>query len=238
MLKIDCRDLSWKALNASVRDAVNNGETEFELFNVNGHRYIGDGIDKSIHIDIRGIPGNDLGAFMNGPYIKVFNNAQDGVGNTMNGGKVVINGDAGDVIGYGMRGGKVFIKGNVGYRTGIHMKAYKDKIPAIVIGGTAGDFLGEYMAGGIIVLLRLTNDWLGDYIGTGMHGGVMYIRGEISEKLLGKEVGIAGLDENDKKLLDNLLKEFISEFSIEIPDTPFVKLYPKSSRPYGKIYAP
>mgnify|MGYP002508363490 CR=1 FL=1 len=44
---------------------------------------------------------------------------------------------------------------NAGYRAGIHMKAYKDKVPVMVIGGTAGSFLGEYQAGGVIVVLGL-----------------------------------------------------------------------------------
>jgi len=62
------------------------------------------------------------------------------------------------------------------------MKEYQDKRPVIVIGGFAQDFLGEYMAGGVLVVLGLTLD--GDavhnarFVGTGMHGGKLYIRGK------------------------------------------------------------
>ncbi len=218
---------------------------------MNGQRYIGAGIDrKDITITINGTPGNDLAVFMNGPTIIVNDNAQDGVGNTMNDGKIIIHGDAGDVLGYGMRGGKLFVKGNVGYRVGIHMKGYKNQIPVIIIGGTAGDFLGEYMAGGILILLCLkgglqkvgdfSEQIAGDYLGTGMHGGVMYIRGEVDPYRCGAEVGIAEPDAEDKDILGRYLKEFCKDFGLnfnEIIKERFIKLYPKSLRPYGRLYA-
>ena len=47
-----------------------------------------------------GIPGNDLGAFMNGPRITVHGNAQDGCGNTMNEGELVIMGGLGILSAY------------------------------------------------------------------------------------------------------------------------------------------
>lgn len=104
------------------------------------------------------MPGNALGAYLNGAEITVSGNAQDAVGDTMNEGKIVVHGQIGDAAGYAMRGGRIYIKGNAGYRAGIHMKAYKDKKPIMVIGGRAGSFLGEYQAGGIIIVLGLNID--------------------------------------------------------------------------------
>ena len=78
-----------------------------------------------------------------------------------------------------MRGGKILVRGNVGYRCGIHMKAYGENKPAIVIGGRAGSFLGEYQAGGTLVVLGLHTDGrpiVGNFCGTGMHGGEIYLR--------------------------------------------------------------
>ena len=130
-------------------------------------------------------PGNDLGAFMSGPKMVIHGNAQDASGNTMNEGQIIIHGHAGDLTGHSMRGGKIFVKDYVGYRVGIHMKEYKHKIPQIVIGETAGDFLAEYMAGGVIVILGLNlkegEKCKARFVGTGMHGGVIYERGEILE---------------------------------------------------------
>jgi len=244
MMTIEAKGVYYRQLNEKIREAVASGETEVVVNNVNGQRYIGDGVRGKATITVNGVPGNDLAAFMDGPTLVINGNAQDGVANTMNEGKVVVMGNAGDVLGYGMRGGKLFVKGDVGYRVGIHMKGYKANIPVVIAGGTAGDFFGEYMAGGILVLLGLGRDkdtpLVGDYCGTGMHGGVMYIRGEVDPTRCGAEVGIEELSEEDTKTLEGYLKEYCEDTGHDlgkIMKEKFVKLYPKSSRPYGRLYA-
>lgn len=244
MTTIDATGVYYRQLNERMKELISNGETEIEVLNVNGQRYIGDGITGRATITINGVPGNDLAAFMNGPNIIVKNNAQDGIGNTMNEGKVIVHGHAGDVLGYGMRGGKLFIKGDVGYRVGIHMKGYMNKKPVIVIGGTAGNFLGEYMAGGYLILLGIEKNGntpiAGDYLGTGMHGGVMYIRGEIDLYQCGAEVGITDLNKEDKRFLSDIIREYCNDLNFDydkVISGDFVKIYPKSSRPYGRLYA-
>ncbi|MBM7855366.1 glutamate synthase domain-containing protein 3 [Desulfohalotomaculum tongense] len=243
-MRIDARGMYYRDLNKMIHQAVKNGETEIVLDNVNGQRYIGTGINEKVRITVNGVPGNDLAAFMNGPEITVYANAQDGIGNTMNDGTVVVHGGAGDVLGYAMRGGKIFIKGNVGYRVGIHMKEYQDRVPAIVVGGTAGDFFGEYMAGGILVVLGLNrkpgDPLTGDYLGTGMHGGIIYLRGEVERYKLGKEVEVFELNEEDEKKLQPFLEEYCAHFGFELEEVlsvPFCKLLPVSKRPYGRLYA-
>ncbi len=243
-MRIDAKGIYYRELNQIVRDAIAGGEKELILDNVNGQRYIGDGIDDEVTIVINGVPGNDLGAFMNGPTVIVNDSGQDAVGNTMNRGKIVIHGHAGDVLGYSMRGGKMFIQGDVGYRVGIHMKSYRKQVPVIVAGGKAGDFFGEYMAGGILILLGLNagngEALVGDYLGTGMHGGVIYIRGEVKKLQLGAEVGEVEIDEEDLKLLQEHLGEFCNDFGLELDEImskKFIKLVPISSRPYGNLYA-
>lgn len=245
MLVIDAAGVYYKDLNKQIRETVKAGEKVFELKNVNGQRYIGDGVCEEIEINIHGIPGQDLGAFMNGPKINVFADAQDGVANTMSGGKIVIHGSAGDVCGYGMRGGKLFIKEDAGYRVGIHMKDYLEKKPYIVIGGKVGDFFGEYMAGGILVALgifsrKAKSPICGDFIGTGLHGGKIYVRGDIDPYLCGKECGIETISAKDDETLFNLLKEFSADFSVDfdkIVSEKFTMLWPKTKRPYGNLYA-
>jgi glutamate synthase domain-containing protein 3 len=241
---IDAQGMYYRDLNKMIRTAIEEGETEFELININGQRYIGDGVEAKVKIAIYGTPGNDLATFMNGPTIEVFANGQDGIGNTMNSGEIIIHGMVGDVIGYGMRGGKIFIKGDVGYRVGIHMKEYKKTIPLIVAGGCAGDFFGEYMAGGTMILLGLGSSKdkpiTGDYLGTGMHGGVIYLRGTVEEHQLGAEVAVLEPDEKDLKLVAKHVSEWCSHFGYnpdEIMSEPFIKLKPVSSRPYGNLYA-
>jgi glutamate synthase domain-containing protein 3 len=244
-MEINAQGIYYKDLNDMIRKAVGSGEENFILRNVNGQRYIADGISKKISMEVYGVPGQDLGAFMKGPRVVVHGNAQDGVGNTMDVGKIVVEGMAGDVVGYGMRGGRIHIKSDVGYRVGIHMKAYQDKIPVIVIGGKAGDFLGEYMAGGVIILLGMFSQdaakpIAGIFMGTGMHGGVIYVRGEVDPHQLGFGLIPKELDGEDQKSLKMYLKEYCEDLDIDLRkvfSVPFKKVVPFSHRPYGNIYA-
>jgi glutamate synthase domain-containing protein 3 len=192
-----------------------------------------------LEININGTPGNDLAAFMDGPVIEVRGNAQDGVGNTMNGGKVIVHGRAGDIVGHSMRGGEIYIRDDVGYRCGIHMKEYLEKRPIIVVGGTAQDYLGEYMAGGVLMVLGLTLEGnlvhKARFIGTGMHGGVIYLRGKA--KNLGKEVGIVPMNEKDRDEVRSIVNSFRKHFRTEdLSTSDFIKLVPLSQRPYGRLY--
>src|SRR3990172_163230 len=94
---IDAQGLDTRHLNQAVRKSVNNGHREIELLNVTGQRYIAAGLQGDLQIDIHGTPGNDIGAFMDGPTIRVHGNAQDGCGNTMNSGEIVVHGDVCDI---------------------------------------------------------------------------------------------------------------------------------------------
>jgi glutamate synthase domain-containing protein 3 len=244
IIKIDAAGVYYRELNTALREAASNGARRIELHNVHGQRYIGTDLNKAVEIEIFGTPGNDLGAFMDGPRITVRGNAQDGCGNTMNEGEIVVHGHAGDITGLSARGGRIFIREDVGYRAGIHMKEYQGKKPVLVIGGTAQDFPGEYMAGGILILLGL-NLGEGEYhkakfIGTGMHGGAIYLRGNIEDYQLGKEVGVAELEEADYQVLRQYVGEYAAHFGYEtkaILGHKFLKLFPRWLRPYGRLYA-
>jgi glutamate synthase domain-containing protein 3 len=244
IVNIDATGLHYRELNAHLRELVAAGARKIEMHNVFGQRYIGTSLNQPVEIMVCGTPGNDLGAFMNGPRITVFGNAQDGCGNTMNDGQIVVHGHAGDVLGLSARGGKIFVRDSVGYRVGIHMKEYGQQRPVVVIGDTAQDFLGEYMAGGILAVLGLTLS-KGErhktrFIGTGMHGGVIYLRGQVEDYQLGKEVGVAKPDERDQTVLHELISEFAAQFgkdANEISAQEFIKLIPRHLRPYGRLYA-
>ncbi len=237
---VDASSLYYKDLNKILR-CLGNPEKAVHLQNVFGQRYIGTDLDRTVEIHIHGTPGNDLAAFMDGPTIYVHGNAQDGVGNTMNGGKVIVYGRAGDIVGHSMRGGEIYIRDDVGYRCGIHMKEYMEKRPTLVVGGTAQDYLGEYMAGGVLVVLGLT---LGEdlvhrarFIGTGMHEGVIYLRGKA--RSLGKEVNAVPMNEEDCNRVQSIVDSYQKYFELEkeLPISSFTKLMPISKRPYGGLYA-
>ncbi len=132
-MEIDARNLEFKQLNQIIRESK---DKEFIIDNTLGHRYIGCGTS-DLSFKIKGIPGNALGAYLNGSKIEVFGNSSDALGDTMNDGLIVVHGNSGDACGYSMRGGKIYVKGSVGYRCGIHMKAYMDKYPVIIVGENA-----------------------------------------------------------------------------------------------------
>lgn len=244
MATIDADGVYYKDLNEQVKELIRNGEQEITLENVNGQRYIGDGLNSDAKLIINGTPGNDLAAFTSKVEIIVNGNGQDGIANTMNGGRLVINGQTGDTLGYSMRGGEIYVRDSVGYRVGIHMKGYQDKQPTIIVGGTAGDFFGEYMAGGRLVLLGLNRKddepIIGNHVAVGMHGGVIYVRDEIEDHLVGLEVKVTEANQDDRQDIRNYLTDYCQQFNLnleEVMDAKFSKLTPVSHRPYGNMYA-
>jgi glutamate synthase domain-containing protein 3 len=241
-MRIDAKGMHYRQLNEIIHGASADGVEQIDLYSVLGHRYIGTGIVKPLRINIHGTPGSDLGAFMDGPLVEVFGSGQDAVGNTMGSGEIVIHGHTGNVTGLAMSGGRIFVEGHVGYRVGIHIKGYRDRCPSIVIGGCAGDFLGEYMAGGRITVLGIGRNGrplVGDYVGTGMHGGVIYIRGPVKKTQTGREVDILPLDDQDWEAVRTDVEEFARRFEMnaaELLEGEFAKLAPVSHRPYGRAY--
>lgn len=242
-LRIDAEGLYYKDLNCILRNVVKSKEYDkIEIRNVCGQRYIGTSLDTNIQMDIQGTPGNDLAAFMSGPKIMVHGNAQDASGNTMNEGLIVVHGHAGDLTGHSMRGGKIFVRDYVGYRVGIHMKEYERKVPTIVIGHTVGDFLAEYMAGGIILMLGLNlkegEKCKSRFVGTGMHGGVIYERGDILQPEEGTKT--QDVNKRDMRVIEGLVKEYAAYFDFDtkkIMESSFKKITPLSNRPYAKLYS-
>ncbi|HOO89355.1 MAG TPA: FAD-dependent oxidoreductase [Syntrophales bacterium] len=146
--------------------------------------------------------------------------------------------------GHSMRGGAVFIKGDVEYRAGIHMKEYLNSVPWLIIGGTAKDYCGEYMAGGRVVVLNIGNrkvSPVGYSVGTGIHGGAIFVRGEVKEYQLGTGAIFADLDEADKKFLHEVFAHYAGYFDTDmsgIEPGDFVKITKKGHRPFANLYTP
>ena len=237
-VKINAEGLYYRELNDIVRKTSDN---DIILENVIGQRYIGGGtIEKNITIN--GIPGNALGAYLNKCRITVNGNAQDATGDTMNSGEIIIHGNCGDAAGYGMRDGKIFIKGCAGYRAGIHMKEYESHVPMITIGGKVGDFLGEYLAGGRLIVLGIGYEDecpVGNFCGTGMHGGAIYIRSNHKPVGLPVQVCCEDASTEDMNSIKSDIEEFARYFSFDVNkilSSHFYKLVPNSQSPYKQLY--
>lgn len=230
--------LHFQKLNEAIRESK---DTEIVVEDCLGQRYIGAGLSGKT-ITVNGTPGNALGAYLNGAEIYVNGNAQDAAGDTMNAGKIIVDGNGGDALGYAMRGGRIYVRGNAGYRVGIHMKAYKENKPIIVVGGYCGSFLGEYQAGGIIIVLGMgaeNRPVVGNFCGTGMHGGEIYLRADTLPNLLPKQVKAEKLPEvTDREILE-ILTDYCARFKLdlrEILDHTFYRLSPDSANPYREMY--
>ncbi len=137
----------------------------------------------------------------------------------MDSGTIYIHGTAGDAVAHSMRGGggEVYVRDSIGYRGGIHMKEYKDKCPVVVVGAYARAFLGEYMAGGgvLIVLGRggISHRLMNGGVGTGIHGGEIYIRGgEVPDHLLGIGAEKKPFTEKDREKIRPYIEKYCQEF--------------------------
>jgi len=235
-MKISALNMDFKELNALVKSA---GE-DVRIADCCGQRFIGCGLeDKAITID--GTPGNALGAYLDGATIEVFGNAQDAVGDTMNSGKIIVHGHVGDALGYAMRGGSIFVRGDSGYRTGIHMKQYLDKKPTIVVGGSVGSFLGEYLAGGLVVVLGIDADAVpvGNFTGTGMHGGKIFLRTERELVGLPQQVTAEVAAAEDLMEIAPLVAEYAAHFGADaeaLMRSRYYVLKPNAKNPYTQLY--
>ena len=134
------------------------------------------------------------------------------------------------------------MQGSAGYRAGIHMKAYKEKIPVMIIGGCAGSFLGEYQAGGVIIVLGLHKDGrriVGNFPCTGMHGGKMFLRGRCEDIHFPKQVTAKCAAADELEEIREYLSEYCSDFGYSIDELlsePFTVITPDSKNPYKQMY--
>ena len=234
---IEAKELGYQAINQALREA----KTEAKVTNCLGQRFIAAGMS-NLAVTIEGVPGNALGAYLNGATITVCGNAQDAVGDTMNNGEIIVHGNVGDAAGYAMRGGKIIVKGDAGYRAGIHMKAYREKVPVIIIGGKAGSFLGEYQAGGMIVVLGLTEDErriVGNFPCTGMHGGKMILRSDCKDIPFPDQVTARAATSEDLEEIKTYVAEYCTLFGADektVMNSPFTVVTPDSKNPYKRLY--
>ena len=241
-VRINAKGLHYTPLNQQIRAAVAGGATEIVIDHVLGQRFIGDGLrGDGVTITLNGVPGGDLGMFMSGPTIIVNGNADHAPGNTMDSGKIIIHGSAGDAVAHSMRGGRVYVRDTIGYRGGIHMKQYMEKRPVLVVGGAARAFLGEYMAGGLLIVLGLDGvlPISERGLGSGIHGGEIFIRGTVDEKYLGVGARQLPATKEQKAMIAPIIRDFATVFGIDATPllaSEYTRVAPASARPFANKY--
>jgi glutamate synthase domain-containing protein 3 len=241
-VRIDARDIHYTPLNQMIRRAVAEGATEIVIDNVLGQRFIADGLrGDGVTITVNGVPGGDLGMFMSGPTLIIHGNADHAPGNTMDRGCIVIHGSAGDAVAHSMRGGRVYVRDDIGYRGGIHMKQYMDKRPVLVVGGSARAFLGEYMAGGLLIVLGLIGvpPLLERGVGSGIHGGEIFARGNVPDTILGVGAKQKAASDDEKHRIAPVIRDFAAKFSLDprpLLASDYTRIVPASARPFANKY--
>jgi glutamate synthase domain-containing protein 3 len=211
----------------TVQTAIEIDATDLHYRELNARlrQAVANGVER---IDLHNVCGQRyLGTDLHRPVeIHIYGTPGNDLASFMDGPRIVVHGNAQDGCGNTMNGGELIVHGRAGDVTGHSMRG------------------GKIFIRGVLVVLGLTlgpgERHIANFIGTGMHGGVMYIRGELEDYQLGKEVGQVSLDEDDQQLLKDLVTEFAGHFGRDaraILSRPFTKLIPLSLRPYGRLYA-
>lgn len=99
------------------------------------------------------------------------------------------------------------------------------------------------MAGGLLVLLgmdsRLPGPVVGGHLATGMHGGELYVRGEIEPWRCGKDVAVFPATAEEMEALGGVLADCCAALAKNLDEVlaaPFVRVRPASLRPYSELY--
>ena len=113
----------------------------------------------------------------------------------------------------------------------------------IVIGGRAGSFLGEYQAGGLILVLgaahRRPARSTAIFPCTGMHGGKMVFRGDVSSIRFPDQVTLHNATAEDMAEIAPYVREYCRLFDRDaeamLRDN-YTVITPDSKNPYQQMY--
>ena len=220
MLKIDTiknnERMSTQDLLLQIEAAVNGGETDFEIA-ASGQHDIGGPLwhpyGKTLKFHVTNA-GQRVGSMcLPNTEIIVEGSTSADVGWLNAGGIITVKGDAGDTAGHCSAGGKIYIGGRAGTRTGSLMKhdpLYEE--PELWVLKNVGSFSFEFMGGGRAVVCGVDSEEfssvLGDRPCVGMVGGIVYVRGKISD--YPADILCLELDEDDVNFLKGGMNNFLN----------------------------
>lgn len=233
MLKIDTirnhDRMSTQDLLLTIEAAVKAGETDFDIaasgqHDIGGPLWHPEGRTLKFHVTNA---GQRVGSMcLPNTEIVVEGSTSADVGWLNAGGLITVKGDAGDTAGHCSSGGKIYIGGRAGTRTGSLMKhdpLYEE--PELWVLKNVGSFSFEFMGGGRAVVCGVDceefSSVLGERACVGMVGGVVYVRGEISD--YPDDIRCLELDADDVAFLKSGMNHFLnaiekSELIAELSD--------------------
>ena len=220
MLKINTikhnERMSTQDLLLMIEAAVKAGETEFDIaasgqHDIGGPLWHPDGRTLKFHVTNA---GQRVGSMcLPNTEIIVEGSTSADVGWLNSGGIITVKGDAGDTAGHCSSGGKIYIGGRAGTRTGSLMKhdpLYEE--PELWVLKNIGSFSFEFMGGGRAVVCGVDSEEFSSVLGeracVGMVGGVVYVRGKISD--YPSDILCLELDADDVKFLKSGMNHFLN----------------------------
>ena len=233
MLKIDTirnhDRMSTQDLLLTIEAAVRDGETDFDIaasgqHDIGGPLWHPNGKTLKFHVTNA---GQRVGSMcLPNTEIIVEGSTSADVGWLNSGGIITVKGDAGDTAGHCSSGGKIYIGGRAGTRTGSLMKhdpLYEE--PELWVLKNVGSFSFEFMGGGRAVICGVDSENFSSVTGerpcVGMVGGIVYVRGKISD--YPSDILCLELDADDIHFLKSGMNHFLnaiekSELIAELSD--------------------
>lgn len=221
--------MSTQDLLLMIEEAVKAGETDFEIaasgqHDIGGPLWHPEGKTLKFHVTNA---GQRVGSMcLPNTEIIVEGSTSADVGWLNSGGIITVKGDAGDTAGHCSSGGKIYIGGRAGTRTGSLMKhdpLYEE--PELWVLKNVGSFSFEFMGGGRAIVCGVDcenfSSVLGERTCVGMVGGVVYVRGKISD--YPDDILCLELDADDVAFLKSGINHFLnavekSELIAELSD--------------------
>ncbi len=236
---------SFQELNNEIRGMLLS-EDMIRVEDVNGQRYIGAALDKGKTIEIHGTPGNDMGAYLNGGNIEVYGNGQESC-RQYHGRRLSYN--TWSCRRYsrlcyarrryfcrktrGLKSGNSYERVSRLFACGGHRRRRRC-IPRRIYGRRNTHSPRTRQFGNLPIV--------GPHCATGMHGGRIFIRGEVPQENISEHItAVKELDSRDTDGLQRHVHAYCEKFGKsfdEIMSVPFTKLVPTTSRPYANLYTP
>ena len=191
------RSLKRGAINARLRELLNQGVGTVVLRNPGAKHSIAVGILHRLNLHIEGSCGYFACGLIDGPNVTIKGRVGWACGENMMAGTIVIEKNGGSQFGAALRGGDLVCKGSVGGRTGIDQKG-----GTIIVGGDTGSFSGFMMQRGRIVILGNAGKNLGD----SMYDGTIYLGGEA--RSFGVDAVPGEMTDGDREWLSRKLKMY------------------------------
>ena len=202
MAEINCKELTTREINTSIRKLIADDETEILLRNPGARHNLGVAIVDPANLVFDDSVGYYCAGMIDGPTVEIEGSAGWGLAESMLSGTVIVRGSAGNGAGASIRDGTVVIHGHAAARLGVSMKGGN-----IFVAGNCGYMAGFMAQKGTIVVCGDVGEAFAD----SMYGTTCFVSGEIGG--LGSDAMVKKPTKSDLEFLEsNLARYFPDQF--------------------------